>query len=112
LNLLHDLFGDSATTKLLEIECRFSDDYLLGHAKRVGLAGEMTPQATINRLLPTVQHNFEFEADQIRDANFPGTYKISEFDQMGGNIAALAGFLDVAEDVARDILDADYLYVD
>jgi hypothetical protein len=112
LSLLHDLFEDNAATKLLEIECRFGDDYLLGHAKRVGLAGEMTPQDTIDRLLPTVQHNFEFEADQIRDAGFPGTYKISEFDGAQANAVALAGFLDVAEDVARDILDADYLFVD
>ncbi len=112
LDLLRDLFADSATTRLLEIECRFGDDYLLGHAMRVGLAGEMTPQDTIDRLLPTVRHNFEFEADQIRDAGFPGTYKISEYNGVEDNIVALAGFLDVAEDTARDILDADYLYVD
>ncbi len=112
LDLLRDLFADSATTKLLEVECRFGDDYLLGHAMRVGLAGEMTPQDTINRLLPTVRHNFEFEADQIRDADFPNTFKISEYEAGEGNIAALAAFLDVAEGAARDILDADYLYVD
>ena len=112
LSLLHDLFGDSAATKLLEIECRFGDDYLLGHAKRVGLAGEMTPQDTIDRLLPTVQHTFEFETDQIRDAGFPGTCKISESDTGAANAVALARFLDVAEDVAHDILDADYLFVD
>jgi len=97
LELMHDLFSDAGTTKLLEIECRFGDDYLLGHAKRVGLAGEMTPQDTINRL---------------RDANFPNSFEICEVNADEANIAALAGFLDVAADVARDILDVDYLFVD
>lgn len=112
LELLQDLFADNSTTKLLEVECSFRDDYLLGHAKRVGLAGEMTPQDTIDRLLPTVRHNFVFESDLIRDAEFPNYYKISEFDAEGSNPAALAAFLDVAEDVARDILEIDYLFED
>jgi len=98
LELMHDLFSDAGTTKLLEIG--------------VGLAGEMTPQDTINRLLPTVRHTFEFEADQIRDANFPNSFEICEVNADEANIAALAGFLDVAADVARDILDVDYLFVD
>lgn len=112
LELLQDLFADTSTTKLLEVECRFEDDYLLGHAKRVGLAGEMTPQDTIDRLLPTVRHNFVFESDQIRDAEFPNSYKIGEDEGEAANVAAVAGFLDVAEPVARDILGIDYLFVD
>jgi len=81
-------------------------------AGRVGLAGEMTPQDTINRLLPTVRHDFEFEADKIRDASFPNSFEMCEMNADEANIAALAGFLDVAENVARDILDVDYLFVD
>ena len=112
LELLQDLFADSSTTKLIEIECKFGDDYLLGHAKRVGLAGEMTPQDTIDRLLPTVRHNFVFESDQIRDAEFPNYFKISEYEDRDTNVAALTAFLEVAEDRARDILDIEYLYTD
>jgi len=74
LELMHDMFSDAGTTKLLEIECRFGDDYLLGHAKR--------------------------------------SFEMSEMNADEANIAALAGFLDVAENVARDILDVDYLFVD
>ncbi len=112
LELLQDLFADNSTTKLIEVECKFGDDYLLGHAMRVGLAGEMTPQDTIDRLLPTVRHNFVFESDQIRDAEFPNYFKLSEYENHETNVAALAGFLDVAEDRAADILDIDYLFTD
>lgn len=112
LDLMKDFFADSSTTRLLEIECRYEDDYLLGHAKRVGLAGEMTPQDTIDRLLPTVRQNFIFESDQIRDAEFPGYFRISQDQSKEENRVPLAQFLDVADEVARDILDIDYLFED
>ncbi len=112
LDLMKDFFADSSTTRLLEIECVYEDDYLLGHAMRVGLAGEMTPQDTIDRLLPTVRQNFIFESDQIRDAEFPGYFRISQTQTRNENRAPLAQFLDVAEDTARDILDIDYLFED
>ncbi|MEM7471630.1 MAG: DUF5928 domain-containing protein [Pseudomonadota bacterium] len=112
LDLLRDLFADSSTTKLLEIECSFGDEYLLGHAIRVGLAGETTPQDTIDRLLPTVRQNFAFETDQIRDAEFLGYSRVSEYETPEANIQALAAFLDVPADAARDILDVDYLFKD
>jgi len=112
LDLLTDLFSDNSTTRLLEIECRFEDEYLLGHAKRVGLAGEMTPQDTIDRLLPTVRQNFLFESDQIKDADFPNYFKISENQSREENIAPLVAFLDISQDQARQILDIDYLFED
>jgi hypothetical protein len=112
LELLQDLYADSCTTRLLELECSFGDDYLLGHAKRVGLAGEMTPQDTIDRLLPTVRHNFVYEVDQIRDADFPHFHQVSEFADKASNAGALAKFLDMDASVAEDILDIDYLFVD
>ena len=112
LDLIQDLFSDTATTRLLEIECKYEDEYLLGHAMRVGLAGEMTPQDTIDRLLPTVRQNFEFETDQIRDADFQGAFRISENLSQSENTPALAAFLDVENAVADEVLSIDYLFED
>ncbi|MFY0692468.1 MAG: glycosyl transferase [Paracoccaceae bacterium] len=112
IELLQDLFSDGSNARLLEIECHYKDDYLMGHAKRVGLAGEMTPQETIDRLLPTVRHNFVYEADQIRAAEFPNHFRISEDATDDENAAALAGFLGIEAPLARDILSIDYLFVD
>ncbi len=39
IDLMQDFYSDRSVTRLLEIECEFSDDYLIGHAQRVGLAG-------------------------------------------------------------------------
>ncbi len=44
VDLMQDFYSDRSKTRMLEIECDFTDDYLIGHARRVGLAGEATPQ--------------------------------------------------------------------
>ena len=46
LDLLRDFGQDRATTRLLEIECQFSDAELAAHATRIGLAGATTPPGT------------------------------------------------------------------
>jgi hypothetical protein len=112
LDLIKDFYSDSSTTRILEIDCKYEDGYLLGHAMRVGLAGEMTPQDTIDRLLPTVRQNFEFESDEIRDAEFSGYFRLSETSSNEDNVVALSSFLDVPKEVAQNMLSIDYLFED
>ncbi|MGO4914145.1 DUF5928 domain-containing protein [Pseudogemmobacter sp. W21_MBD1_M6] len=112
MELFQDFYSDRCVTRLLEIDCDFSDDYLIGHAKRVGLAGERTPQETINRLLPTIRYDVVFESDRIRDANFPNFYRLRESSSVEENIAPLAGFLSLTETAAREIASTDHLFVD
>ncbi|MCB2135654.1 MAG: glycosyl transferase, partial [Rhodobacteraceae bacterium] len=78
MELLQDFCSDRSVTRLLEIECQFTDDYLIGHAKRVGLAGEHTSAETLARLLPTIRYDLRYESDRIRDANFDYVYRIRE----------------------------------
>ncbi len=112
IETLEDFYADRCVTRLLEVECAFTDDYLTGHAKRVGLAGDQTPPDVVQRLLPTIRYDIVFEADRIRDANFPGTYRIRETASVEENTYPLAGFLDVSEAKAREIAATDYLFVD
>jgi hypothetical protein len=112
MDLMRDFFSDRSTTKLLEIECEFSDAYLLGHAKRVGLAGERTGQETIDVLLPTIRSDVVFESDKIRDAGFENVYRIREASRPEENAGPLSKFLDVSEDRACEITRTDYLFVD
>ncbi len=112
MDLLRDFNADRSTTKMLEIQCEFSDAYLIGHAKRVGLAGEMTPQDTINALLPTIRSDVVFESDQIRDAGFEHLYRMREAGDAEENMLALTKFLDIPDTKAREIASADHLFVD
>jgi hypothetical protein len=112
VDLMQDFAGDKSTVRLLEVECEFSDAYLIGHARRVGLAGEQTPQEVIDRLLPTIRYDVKFESDKIRDADFSGLLRVAEAAPTEENAVALAEFLDINMDKAREIAETKYLFVD
>lgn len=112
IDLMRDFYSDRCVTRMLEIECNFSDAYLTGHARRVGLAGERTPQETLDRLLPTVRFDVRFESDQIREENFPHLYQIRERASAEENTAPLADFLGIPRARAREILAVEHLYAD
>ncbi len=110
--LMQDFANDRATTRILEIECEFTDDYLLGHASRVGLAGDHTPEDTIRRLLPTIRHDVSFEHERLRDADFNRYSRIRQNVPVEENAPPLATFLTVNAETAKVIAAADYLFVD
>ena len=112
LDLMQDFMSDRSTTRLLEIECEFSDAYLIGHAMRVGLAGEQTPPETLEQLLPTIRYDVVYESDKIRDANFPNYQRLRELGSVDENAATLREFLTVTDEVARGIAQTPYLYDD
>ncbi|APX89605.1 glycosyl transferase [Brevirhabdus pacifica] len=112
LEMLEDFFSDRSITRLLEIECEFSDEYLLGHARRVGLASDQTPDETVAQMLPTIRYDVVYESDRIRDANFPRLYRISESASVEENAAVLATFLSAEVETARDIIESDHLFSD
>jgi hypothetical protein len=112
IDLLHDFCGDRSTTKLLEVQCNFTDEYLIGHAKRVGLAGEQTPRETMERLLPTIRQDITFEIDRIRDANFENHNRIREADSPETNATPISEFLSIPRDKALEISETEYLYAD
>ncbi len=112
IDLLHDFASDRSVTRILEIECHFSDEYLTGHAMRVGLAGEQTSAETLERLLPTIRNDMVFESDRIRDAHFENHLQIREAASVDDNTAALAQFLSISTDAAREIAASHYLFAD
>jgi len=112
MDLMQDFFADRSTTRLLEVECQFTDDYLIGHAMRVGLAGEQTPPETLAQLLPTIRYDVVYESDRLRDANFPNHRRLRQAATEDENVPPLAEFLTLPDDVARRIAATPHLFVD
>ena len=112
VELMQDFYNDKAKVRLLEISCDFTDDYLIGHAKRVGLAADSTPREVIERLLPTIRYDVRFESDRIRDAGFAGFHQIRQAVSVDENTVPLAEFLDIPLEKAREIAATSYLFVD
>jgi hypothetical protein len=111
-DLIEDFVGDKAKVRLLEINCEFSDDYLEGHAKRVGLASEHSPTDTIARLIPTIRNDVTFESERLRDADFSHFDRLRERADIGEQAAVLARFLDVDLETAKALAETPYLFVD
>lgn len=112
VDLMQDFAADKSKVRFLEVECEFTDEYLIGHAKRVGLAGSQTPQDVIDRLLPTIRYDVRFESDRIRDADFSGLHRIRQAAPTEENAVSLAAFLGIPIEKAREIAETEYLYVD
>ncbi len=112
LDVIQDFCSDAAQTHVLEIECDYSDGYLIGHARRVGLAGQNSPDQTVSRLLPTIRNDLSYESEQIRQAGLDGYLRLRESADRAENEAAIAQFLGVGSDKAQSIMQLDYLFSD
>ncbi|MEP2534327.1 DUF5928 domain-containing protein [Shimia sp.] len=112
MDLMQDFFGDRSTTRMLEVQCAFTDEYLIGHATRIGLAGDRTPHETLERLLPTIRRDILNEGDRILDAGFTNVGRIREGDDLGEQVPSVMQFLSVSEDVATRIVDTEHLFAD
>ncbi|MEN8838298.1 MAG: DUF5928 domain-containing protein [Celeribacter marinus] len=111
-DLINDFYADRSGTRMLDVECDYTPDYLAGHAKRVGLAGEATPKEALERLLPTIRSDINHEADQIRDQDYENFYLMRENNSDDENAACIARFLDISMEDARDILATQHLFAD
>ena len=78
IELIQDFYADKAEVRLLEIDCHYEDKFLLGHARRVGLAAERSSPEIIETLLQTIRHDVRFESDRLRDAGFAHHYHLRE----------------------------------
>ncbi|NNE79625.1 MAG: glycosyl transferase [Silicimonas sp.] len=112
LELFRDFYSDRSETRLLEIDCLYSDEYLEGHAKRVGLAGEHTSPETFQTLVPTIRNDVFRESELIRDQNFPEFYRFREKATAEENTTPLAEFLGLDRAKALEIAATEYIFVD
>ena len=109
---MKDFYTDRSKTRLLEIETDYSDEWILGHAMRVGLAGERTPQEALDRLIPTIRQDFFYESDRIRDEGFVDMHILRENGTSEENAEALAKFLTIPEERALELAQTDGFFSD
>lgn len=112
LDLVQDFASDRSIARILEIECQFSDDYLIGHARRIGLAGAETGQSALERLLPAIRNDLTHETDQLRDAGFEHFSQIRQTAEAEQNAAALSDFLSIPHDQALGLAQEAHLFDD
>ncbi|MDA9019826.1 beta-1,6-N-acetylglucosaminyltransferase [Flavimaricola sp.] len=112
IDLMKDFFADRSTTRLLEIDCDYTDEYLIGHANRVGLAGLTTSADTLDQLLQTIRYDVIYESDKIRALNFANHYRIRQSAPIEENLKSLEQFLGAGPKIARQLAETPYLFAD
>jgi len=112
INLMRDFSADRTSAKILELQCDFDDDYLKGHAYRVGLASPDTSEELMEKMLPTLRYEFEFETVRIRNAEFENHYRVRQGKEEWENAAVLRDFFAIEPDAARTIAQTPYLFDD
>ncbi len=112
IDLFRDFYADRSETRMLEIDCAYSDSYLHGHATRVGLASGTTSAADFETLLPTIRNDLAREIETIQDEHFPEFHRIREHAAPAENAAPLASFLGIEHAKALDIARTPTLFAD
>jgi hypothetical protein len=112
LGLIEDVRKDRAVTRVLEVDCSFTDADLAGHACRVGLAGEQTAPAVLDRLLPVVRADLRAERERLRECGPDRLQRLREGAPAAENAVPLAEFLAIPMDKALEIAATDHLFTD
>ncbi|MBC9246652.1 glycosyl transferase [Paracoccus sp. 11-3] len=112
LPLISDFAGERSRARILFIDTDFGEKYLRGHMKRIGVAGDGTPDEVVERLLPIVRGDLQHEAERLRDMGFPHFEVISEQAGTAINAAAIARFLEVSDEIAQDLAATPHLFSD
>ena len=110
--LMQDFMSDRANTRILELQCVFDDQYLVGHARRVGLATMDTPDDVIARMLPTLRHEFADESISIREAEFPRHWRMRQDRGAAENALVLSDFFGTDHDAATELAETPFLFAD
>jgi hypothetical protein len=76
--LIRDCASDQNTTRILEINCEFDDQYILGHARRIGLISDHNAVETFVKLLPSIKNDLKKKIGSIGDLKLDFAYKINE----------------------------------
>ena len=55
IDLIRDLASDRNTTRFLEINCEFDDEYISGYARRIGLISDQMAVETLVKLRTSIR---------------------------------------------------------
>ncbi len=112
LDWIRDVMSDRAKSAILEVKCDFDDDYLRGHAHRVGLASADAPQEVMDRMLPVLRYEFQHQETRLLEAGFDPHYVIRQSRNGDENLHALAQFFTISPEQAQGVLNTPHLFDD
>ncbi|MFS4438130.1 DUF5928 domain-containing protein [Paracoccaceae bacterium GXU_MW_L88] len=111
-HILRDLKQGGAAIRVLEIDCEISDEYLRGHAQRVGLGGAEHGAQMQQTILGALRRDFTIEQERLRATDPANTTLLTQGGNWGQNRAAMMKFLDIDIPAAERLLHTPNLFDD
>lgn len=111
LEAIRDLASDGCTLHVLQVDCAFDDNWLIGHADRVGLEGSRLGEKARRELVTALRQGLSAEIASVRRLNLPGLFRITEGGDPDHIAEELAAFSGIAPGKAREIASDPALLV-
>ena len=112
IDTLRDFQSDPVETRILEINCMFDDQYLLGHAQRIGLIKGIAENKSTDRVLPSLRNQIDQERETIRQSGFENRFVVSQAAQDDENILELMAFCNLDQYEATRIIEQKWIFSD
>ncbi len=103
LDTIAEFAGDRCQMRVLDVQCSFDDDYLAGHAQRIGLADSNISTEMRGSLTSALHNNIRADQDSLQEMGLPALYMINETATDEANGVALASFMKISTPRAEKI---------
>ena len=110
IDAIRDFAADGCTLRVLEIEPDISDDWLAGHAERIGLGVPESNGPMHASLMATLRQNIADEQAELRDLGLAHLSRIREGAAPGQMSRAIAEACTISIDAAARIARQDDLF--
>ena len=107
---IDDLAGDGCHFRVLFVDCRTDNEWIEGHAVRIGLGSRAEAGALHGQLMAALQRTIQDEAEALRSRRLPQYGEIVEGQTPGQMARAIAQALDISVDEGSRLARIDNLF--
>jgi hypothetical protein len=112
IDIIRQICDTSGDVRVLVIESNFSDEYLLGHAQRIGLVDGRSPPAVWHALLPGLREELAFEIESLQRATSARFNRLPPATLTLARVAMISRVFDLPESAAHAIAERLHRFED
>lgn len=112
VDAVEDFARDGCDLRVLEIDCDISDDWLSGHAERVGLGSPADQGDLRESVMRALRQNIDDEQTTIRDFKLTHHYRIAQSMEPGRMARPIADAFAISVDAGAKLARTQHLFED
>jgi hypothetical protein len=109
---IKDFASDGCILRVLELNCDLSDNWLSGHAERIGLGKAEVQGDLRDSLMITLRQNIEDERKDLRDLNLPVHITVGDGDEPSRLARPFSDAFDISVDQGAALARTPHIFED